>query len=212
MHTVILEASSDPCYRPPMSKTSKQKLLVLAVVLPATLVFVGGDSARAQEGIIKDASVHTDRPTKLDFTGSLGFLGDLDLGLAGWYSLPLVKDGFIPPINDSFNLELGATVDYQFFNGYGTCDFKSYGFAPVGGVRWDFYLTKAWTVFAKAKVGIGYRSFSDSCGFNYDYYGYNHTYFVPDTGVGAYWNFSPGMGMRFDLGYRGAAVGISINL
>lgn len=191
-----------------------KKLPGLAVVLSATMLFASADTVRAEEGIIKDASVHDVRPTKLDFTGSLGFIGDRDIGLAGWYSFPIVKDGFIPPLNDSFNLEFGAAVEYAWSN-YGYfgyhCDYNYYGVTPMGGVRWDFYLTKAWTVFAKAKAGIGYRVLKEDCP-GFDDSGRGGTTFVPDGGAGAFWNFSEGMGMRFEVGYRGGSVGLSINL
>jgi hypothetical protein len=193
----------------------KKNLSLLLVVLSVTAVVATGDSARAEEGIIKDASVHDTRPTKLDVTGSLGFLGDFGIGVAGWYSFPIVKDGFIKPINDSFNLEFGAALDYAWSDyGYGLgyrCDYNYYGITPMGGVRWDFYLTKSWTVFGKAKAGIGYRVASADCaGFSSSEYGGTH--FVPDGGAGAYWNFSEGMGMRFEVGYRGGSVGLSIDL
>jgi hypothetical protein len=193
-----------------------KKLLLLAAAISATTAFATPDVARAEEGIIKDASVHASRPTKLDVTGSLGFLGDTDVGLAGWYSFPIVKDGFIPPINDSFNLEFGLAMDYAWSNYYvsSRCDYNYYDVTPMGGVRWDFYLTKSWTVFAKAKAGIGYRVSRDT-----DCFGtrvstseYGGVQVIPDGGAGAYWNFSEGMGMRFEIGYRGGSVGLSFNL
>ena len=198
-----------------LNKSSLPKLSLLTVVLPATLVLATGDGVRAEEATIKDASVHTDRPTKLDFTGSLGFFGDVDIGAAAWFSFPLVPDGFIPPINDSFNLELGVAMDYAWVN-YGyvnyACDFNYYGFAPIGGVRWDFYMNRSWTLFAKAKVGVGYRVLKEDCGPGFNDSDYGHVYPAYDGGVGAFWNFSSDMAMRFDVGSRGAAVGISINM
>jgi hypothetical protein len=195
-----------------------KKSTVLAAALSATTAIASSGAAIAEEGIIKDASVHETRPTKLDLTGSLGFLGETSIGLAGWYSFPIVKDGFIAPINDSFNLEFGAALDYTWWNyGYGVaglddCGYHTTGITPMGGVRWDFYLTPSWTVFGKAKAGIGYRTVSGSCNGVDLSDARGGTVFVPDGGAGAYWNFAPDMGMRFEVGYRGASVGLSINL
>lgn len=195
-----------------MSKKTPMKL-ALFLSLAAALA---SNEARAEEMIIKDASVHDTRPSKLDLTGSFGFFGDTQVGVAGWFSFPIVNDGFIPPLNDSFNLEFGAALDYSWIN-YGgfasSCDFNYYGFAPMGGVRWDLYLTQKWTVFAKGKLGIGYHFGSTDCGaykINDDVY--STTFLASDFGAGAYWNFAENMGMRFELGYRGGSVGISWNM
>jgi hypothetical protein len=193
--------------------TKNSPTLVAAFV--AATAFATPGAVFAEEGIIKDASVHDSRPTKLDITGSLGFFGDTEIGLAGWYSFPIVKDGFIPALNDSFNVELGAAVDYAWSNyDYGLsahCDYNYTGFTPMGGVRWDFYLTPSWTVFGKAKAGIGYRVAKADCdGFTASDHGGTHL--VVDPGAGAYWNFASDMAMRFEVGYRGGSVGLSINM
>ena len=191
---------------------SKKTPFALALALAMAAAPVAPASAQMT---IKDSSAHPDRPTKLDFTGSFGFVGDNSVGLAGWVSIPLAPDGFIPPINDSFYLEFGTAVNYAWYTwDYSftrSCSLSYTDLVPMAGVRWNFHLTEAWTVFAKLKGGVGYQFGRSECnGFTYRDRGGLH--FASDGGVGAYWNFSPGMGMRFDLGYQGAAVGISINM
>jgi hypothetical protein len=186
----------------------KKSLPAFALALAFTAVALPGPAGA--QLTIKDSSVHTDRPVKFDITGSLGFFGDRSVGTAAWVSIPLLPDGFIPPLNDSFGLEFGMAVNYAWANyGFG-CDYNYFSLVPLGGVRWDFHLTEAWTVFGKAKLGIGHDFASVECGgTKIDDVGGNHL--ASDFGVGAFWNFSPGMGMRFDLGYQGASVGLSFN-
>jgi hypothetical protein len=184
--------------------------LAVGVTCPLAVLGLTLGPAGAAEMIIKDDSVHTDRPVKLDITGSVGFLGYNRIGLAGWVSMPIVPDGFIRPINDSFNLEFGATMDYAFRTLGANCDYSYVDLAPMAGVRWDFYLTEAWTVFGKLKAGVGNQFGGAECN-GIKYNDYSGLHFVSDGGVGAFWNFSEGMGMRFDLGSQGIAVGLSIN-
>ncbi len=166
----------------------------------------------AAQMTIKDASDHTaDRPMKLDITGSLGFFGDFGVGVAGWVSMPIVPNGFIPPLNDSFYLEFGVATSYAWVDYAFNCDYNYFNLAPLGGVRWNFHLTDTWTVFAKAKIGVAYHFASADCGPAFSTVDFSGLHFATDTGVGAYWNFSPGMGMRFDLGSQGAAAGLSFN-
>jgi hypothetical protein len=178
-------------------------LAVGATILPARV--------RAEPVTVKDSSIHESRPAKLDFTGSLGFLGDVDVGVAGWYSFPIMKDGFVPPWNDSLAIELGAALDYAWVDyGFG-CTYNYRSVAPLGGVRWDLYLNRTWTVFAKAKAGIAYRSNTSDCSvLRSDTL--STVYPAFDGGAGAFWNFSEKMAMRMEFGYRGVSIGISINM
>jgi hypothetical protein len=181
---------------------------IAASMAGITLVPAG---LQAEPLIIKENGPHDYRPSKVDVTASAGFFGDVDFGVAGWYSTPLVRDGFITAINNSFNLEVGAAIDYAFAN-YGTgCDYNYTRIVPMGGVRWDFYLTKAWTVFGKAKAGPRYDVVSASCNgtkiTNIGGFGLGI-----DAGVGAFWNFSTRTALRLELGYQGVAAGFSFNL
>jgi hypothetical protein len=128
----------------------------------------------------------------LDLVGVLGWFG---LGAGVHYALPLVTDGFLPKVNDSFDLELSGYLLYWYY-GYG--DFA--GIAPLAGVRWKFHLTPEWTVFGLAKAGL--------------LIGVNHSelVFVPQPGVGAYWHFTKGMEVRMDLTYLGLSGGLSIDM
>jgi len=189
----------------------KKSLTTLAVAV--TLFTSLAARAQSEMMTIKDTTVHESRPTKVDITGMAGFFGFFDVGVAGWYSFPIVKDGFIPPLNDSFNVELGAAFDYA-YKDWGAYHYNHARLAPMGGVRWDFYLNKSWTVFAKAKAGLGYRFGGVDCGTacGVAFSGPSRVYFAADGGAGAYWNMSEKMALRMEFGYLGVAIGLSINM
>lgn len=183
---------------PPM-KTST-RLVLLSLVVVSSLSFADepaaaeGGSGMRRSGYLLDASSH-DRDMKLAIHAVLPYAhfgyGGFPIGVGAVFYIPLVKDGFIPPVNDEFGIDFGA--DAVFFLGY------SYPFAlwiPVSAL-WTFHFTD--TFAAYAKVGIALRIWP----------GYVNAVF-PDftTAVGLNWMFSKGFGLRAELGYPGIKVGI----
>ena len=53
-----------------------------------------------------------------------------------------------------FYLELGAYAFYYNERVAAHADYSYLGIIPAGGVRWDFNLTKSWTVFGAVKAGL----------------------------------------------------------
>jgi hypothetical protein len=187
----------------------KNALSTLAIVATLAATTLPPSSTAAADMLITDRSVHATRPTKLDITGGVGFFGAFLLGAAGWYSMPLMNDGFIPSLNDAFVLEVGARLHNAWVSA-GICDYSYVELAALGGVRWDFYLTPDWTVFAKAKAGFGYDFASIDCGAGINDPDVGGAIFAGDYGVGAYWNFATDMALRLEFGYPYINVGISL--
>ena len=161
------------------------------------------ESAAATKWLVKDKSVHDTRPTRVDVEATVGFIGYFGGGVGGWFVLPIVPDGFIPALNDSFSLEMGVTFEYHRWAG----SYSYVRIVPLGGVRWDFHLTKDWTVFAKAKFGWE-LGMAES--------GWSETNRVggpaADFGLGAYYHFTKGVALRLDLGNFGASAGLSFEI
>ncbi len=160
---------------------------VLALALLAT-----GAAEAKPKLTIKDQGKH-ERPMRLDFVAGASHV---NAGGAVWFSFPVADDGFIPKLNDSFHVELGAYGDYFFpDDGY-------FGVTPAGGVKWAFHLTEKWTAYGTAKVA-GTYGFKKGRGFGVNAGG----------GVGAYYAFSDGLHFRLDAGWPYFAnAGISIPL
>lgn len=179
--------------------------LTAAVLLTAGLG-LAPTSASAANMIIRDSSSHS-RPLNLDVTTGLGWWGGGSWGTAVYLGIPIVPDGFIPKLNDSFSIEASGRFDYFWgycYVGYRGCGGRS-SFGLVAGVKWTFYLTPDWAVYGRINGGLGLR-----LPVTYD----NRVLprFESDSGVGAYWMFSDAAWMRFDATVRGFAVGMGFPL
>lgn len=200
-------------------------------IFMCSAMMLAAPQARAQEGeaaveeqptetkksskfSIKDSSVHESRPHNLDVVGMFDFLFfDLALGVGGSYAFPIMPDGFIPALNDQFNIEVGASFERSWWD-VGVCDGSYWSLAPTAGVRWDFLLNSDWTVFMKFKPGykIGFGESGECFGVAYTDDTKDSSYFIIDIGPGAYWHFADGMALRLDGGSRGLAAGIDIQM
>ena len=183
----------------PTMKTTTRFAMVLAVVV-STLAFadepvvVEEGSGMHRSGFLLDRSEHT-RDMKLGIFavlpyGYFGF-GGFPIGIGANFYIPLVKDGFIAPVNDEFGIDFGA--DVVFFLGY------TYPLAlwiPVSAL-WTFHITDTFAGYAK--VGVALRIWP----------GYLNAIW-PDftTAVGVNYMFSKSFGLRGEVGYPGIKIGI----
>jgi hypothetical protein len=188
-------------------------MLPLQMLLWAVVLAFDGpvdDPDTPSEWLINDRRAHIVPPVKLDVTGSWKPFNDPGYGVGVWVSFPLVKNGLIRPLNDSFNLELGAVADHSrqsFFEG---CAFDVDRIAGLLGIRWDFYLTRLWTIFGQAKSGPNFSRVTGDCrGFNEA--NDSGAGVAIDLGVGGFLNVSRPVSVRFDLTLRGVSAGLSLN-
>jgi len=204
-------------------RSLRRPLLCCALIAGATVLTPHTGQA-AVKWNVTDKSVHTTRPTKLDVVGTIDFFGVFHTGIGAWYSVPVVPDGFIPGLNDSFVVEVGGLLEYWryssgFTSGLGgsiDCSQTWYRLSPMGGVRWDFFLTDDWTVFGKGKAGwsIGFADSGLECsGVGVTTNSKDIHTLAVDLGVGAYWHFAENMALRLETGVNSIiAVGISMEM
>jgi hypothetical protein len=133
---------------------------------------------------IKD-NTHHSRPQELALTISLW--PDV-LGVSGWYAYPIAPDGFIRDLNDSFALEVGATMAWWRSDYFGGAAYSV--FMPAFGGRWNFHLTRDWTTFAALKIAL---LFGIS--------GYQPDYATAGFTLGALYRIQENMHLRLELGY-----------
>jgi len=69
-------------------------------------------------------------------------------GAAGRYSLPLLKDGFLPEVNDSFEVDLGGNIIFPAFG------FATTTLALLAEPRWTFHFTPQLEAYAKLGLGV----------------------------------------------------------
>ncbi len=176
------------------------RILTLSLAVCAA-VTLPPDQAAAANMIIEGEGT-TNRPMQLDVVGTAWVFGSVTwFGGAVWFGIPVVPQGFIPNVNDSFVVEFGFFANFFIVN-TPFQDYSYFGVVPAGGVRWDFFLTPQWSVFATGKIGVRWPVFGDSLA---------ETSFAGMGTVGAYWHMSDEMYIRLETGNFGIAqVGISI--
>jgi hypothetical protein len=210
---------------------TKEKTYVKTTAALLGVALAVGSLAYAEgahaEMILKDRSHHA-RHSRIDPTTYIHPLhGRLNVGFGAWVYLPIVPDGFIPSLNDTFAIEVGGLADYHATSRLNVALDSEYvstwwSFSPLGGVRWDFHLTDSFTVFGTVKGGFrielphhvrdrnGNMVVEDNVTYR------NQTYiphFDGDFGVGAYFHLGRSFALRLDLGYRNLiAVGVSFAL
>lgn len=118
-------------------------------------------SIRGQNSLLDTGSGHTRRSMISVFVGIPWYSSyygpfystSLTFNLGGRFYLPLVKEGFLPMLNDSFGVEFGADlfVGLPGF-GYGSVGF---GMQIPAEVRWNFHLFPKLEVYAKLGAALG---------------------------------------------------------
>lgn len=159
-------------------------LLAAVLVTPARVA--------AAEWLVRDVRQHV-RSDQLDVTGTLD---PRWVGASIWYTVPLLADGLISPINDSLHVEAGGHFMTLFQRpSHGEAMF---GLLPLVGPRWSFHLTTEWTGFATVKAGYEVLL------------GHDHGPKL-DGSIGAYWHSAEDVWLRLEIGARGMLrVGVGI--
>ncbi|MHB8420729.1 MAG: hypothetical protein ACYDCL_21865 [Myxococcales bacterium] len=146
------------------------------------------------------------RSDQLSLWAGLPFAYGFGLDVGVRFSLPLVQNGFIPKLNNSFDLEFGG--DLAWYPGYfDTSLVIPYGEATV---RWTFYLIPKLAVYAKTGLGLGYIITS------YAGYGFSDLYLSVPFSLGVMYWVTKKLVLRAEAGggydYYGLRVGIGFDL
>ncbi len=186
---------------------------LVATALPskaaAAETAAGAPGSLYGSGGLYDGSPH-DRSQQISVFGFLPWAyGGIGFGVGGRFGLPLAKDGILPGINDSIELELGLDAWYGSW-GYG---FGSFGYvglaAPVAEVAWTFHITDRFDAYAKLGLGWHFDFYtSDISG--YSGLSTNGLYFVGGAGIN--YKLADKMTLRGELGYSGVRVGLGFAL
>ncbi len=125
------------------------------------------------------------------------------LGFALRYTLPVVSDGFISKLNDSFEVEMGADFSYSWYGYFG----RNYGFLslviPAAEARWSFHFTKRWEAYAKAGLGFRWRNYDSPYG-----HGGALDWVYINAGVGGLMHINDTFAVRAEIGYGGLRIGM----
>lgn len=167
-----------------------------------------GASAFKQAGALFDTSAKT-RPMQLSlFVGFpygayyyCAYYGCVPLNVGARFDISVAPNGFLPMLNDSFDLELGVDLD-MFLGGY----YSSFGVGliPAVGVRWNFHLLPKLLVYAKVEGGVAIYPGRDT-----RRYGLIAPYIQPALGVS--YNVTERVALRAEGGAYAIKVGLGIN-
>ncbi|MGQ0506856.1 MAG: hypothetical protein ACT4TC_16210 [Myxococcaceae bacterium] len=178
-------------------------LFTVAAVMLSSPVFAqdeappsgdGEQSVTRKPGALFDTSVK-DRPMMLSGFVGLPFFG-IGFGLAPRFSVPIVKEGFIPTLNDWVDIEFG--FDLNFHLG------PAVSFVPAVEGRWNFQITPEFAAYGKAGFGIGYWGYT-GLGLT----PYSGLYGYPIVAVGLLYKIG-GVFLRAEGGVPWVKVGVGI--
>ena len=170
-------------------------LVVLLAVqaLPARAQLEGGSKfeqgMKAPDSLL-DGSAH-DRHNQITAYGNYSW--GLGVGAGLRYSLPIFKDGFIPELNDSVEVEAGGTFLFGLF-----------GIAPsvvIGALepKWTFHFTPQFDGYVKLGLGL--------------FLWLGPTNYTPVNVLasgGLAYRFSPNFWIKLEGGILGAALGAGL--
>jgi hypothetical protein len=147
----------------------KSRLLAAAAFAAVTAL---GTSAHAQS-IIKNPGDHPDYQVEAEPHLNFGWANrwaSNGYGVGARFSIPIVKNGFVPTINNSVAISFG--LDYLRYSGcyfrgvaFGNTDYgcgASFLLFPVA-MQWNFWLSPKWSVFGEPGLYIYHGIYDDFC-------------------------------------------------
>ncbi len=181
-----------------------KRILTVVSLAAALSVLAAPALAGAQEegahraGYLLDRSPQ-ERPQMLSFWAFAPWYYGVGIGVGARYNIPIVPNGFIPPVNDSFELEFGGDISVGNYFGYGWTNVS----IPAEAM-WRFFFLPNLSAYWKIALGLNMR-FSSYSG----YVGTGASLYW-DSGLGVVWKFADKMTLRGEFGYTGPRVGLGI--
>jgi len=166
--------------------------------------------ARAEELIIKQPEQHPDYVAEIEPHGIFifgvtvgrlypGQTATIGFGPGVRANFRLLKNGFIPSLNNSIAVGIGAELS---FDTYGNVRLIT----PVV-MQWNFWVTKHWSVMGEPGVAIEFPMSTPGVGVAYA--SNEPIYLSPFFAVGARYSFNEHIALTMRLGYPVTSVGIS---
>ena len=192
-----------------MANSLTRLLRTVSLLLPLAL------SARATaDDTIKRPGDHPDYGVELEPHVLLGFgdaFGGTALGLGGRAAIPLVRNGFIPSINNSVAIGFGLDVLWlqSCYRGYpGGCSATSLELPVV--LQWNFFVAERWSVFGEPGLFL-YHDFLPNCPAGVPACP-NATGVYPAIYAGGRYHLSDSVSLTMRLGWPAFSFGVSFFL
>ena len=205
-------ATSSPTQPPPPSWGGAESTAAQPAAVPGetfdsgstTTTTTTASAPAAEQDGIKDASPHF-RPQMISAFAGFQFGHFAGYGvpmfIGGRYYLPIVKDGFLPSINDEFGLEFGLDFHFTFLRDIYT-DSVLFGFGVPAEAMWVFHFSPKFDAYGKVGFVFGSAVNSGYGGFWWDF----------RTHVGMRFKLNDVMYFRAEVGYPNIMVGLGFAL
>jgi hypothetical protein len=203
-------APSDPAAAPiaePAAATPAEGPVVSGAALAPTPVYSPAPPPPpAEEGTIKDTSEHR-RPMALSAMAFVPWWYGIGIGASLAFEIPIVHNGFIPGINDSFSIEPSFSFAWTTWRGTRRYFDDDHGllFRPAVAALWSFYFKP--NLRAYAELNIGYARVNRSYESASRTYTYGYNYFYGELNVGMFYNVHKNIALRAEVGFYGMRAG-----
>jgi len=149
----------------------------------------GSSFAAGRPDSITDKGPH-DRASNLSLMGYLGRFdyGSVAFGVDGRFAIPIVKNGFLPMLNNSFSIEPGVRLGLALDGGYTIVNLD-----PSCYAMWEFYFNKKFSAYAG--LGLGF-----DIAFGH-YFGDSVSFFYVGPAVGIHYKFASNIAFRAEARY-----------
>ncbi len=127
------------------------------------------------------------------YGSTFGYSYGFTLGLGLRFYIPIVKEGFLPMLNDSFGIEFGVDTGFVFGNYLGL----AIGI-PVEA-RWNFHIFPRLEAYAKLGFGIGVLAIGNV-----------YVYPYPVANVGVLFKLNKVLYLRAEVGYPAVKIGLGL--
>lgn len=181
-----------------MKRQSSIVAVLLAVLVSGTAFAQG----QGQAGSLNDSTPQT-RQSGLSIMAYLPWLYGFGIGLNGRYTIPVAPNGFVPSLNDEFDVEPSIAFGYRSWGflglGYGVVDITP----AVYGI-WDLHFSPKLDGYIG--LGLGY----DIAIFTGEFAGTGSaSFFYWDPVIGMHYNFSKSIAFRAELGAESLKAGLT---
>ena len=194
------------------------KIILMAVALLATPVLADDAPAAGSdtptEGTWRRSGALLDRSPQRRSQMLSIFLGlpygyfyyGFPFGVSGRYLIPILHDGFLPSVNDSFSIEFGLDLS----GAVGTRFYPILGI-PVE-VMWQFHFTQKFSAYAKVGVVLEINFVPYVCNVGSVYCRGGAVSASPIGNLGLMYKFSDKVSFRAEVGYPWVKVGLGFDM
>ncbi|HEY1960202.1 MAG TPA: hypothetical protein VGH28_31550 [Polyangiaceae bacterium] len=173
--------------------------------LLAAALLLASSSAFAEDSILKQPGQHPDYFAELEVHGLVAYGGGplligryplVGFGPGFHANFRILKNGFIPSLNDNVAIGVGAELVFD-------TDNAVHLVTPIF-LQWNFWITKHWSVLGEPGVAIAFPLSTPR--------GPEPVFLTPALSVGARYNFNDHVTLLMRLGFPVSSVGVSFFL